>query len=85
MAISSMRDAVAAAADQAMTSGVARVFAAEGSGGLRQLVGTRVVAAIEVSESVLQDALRSVRERHDAHCRGAQKRTRGDARARFRS
>jgi hypothetical protein len=45
-----------------MTSEVTQVFASETSSGLRQLVGTRVVAAIEMSESVLQDALRSIGE-----------------------
>jgi len=44
------------------TSGVRQVCASEASGGLRQLVGTRILAAIEVSESVLQEALRSIRE-----------------------
>jgi hypothetical protein len=44
------------------TSGVRQVCASEASGGLRQLVGTRILAAIEVSESVLQEALHSIRE-----------------------
>ena len=50
MAINSIGDTVAAA------------DARRASGGLRQLVGTRILAAMEVSESVLQEALRSIHE-----------------------
>lgn len=45
-----------------MTAGVRQVIASAASGGLRQLVGTRILAAIEVSETALQDALHSIRE-----------------------
>ena len=44
-----------------MTSRVEEVFAGEVSAGLRQLVGTRLLAAVEVSETVLQDALHRMR------------------------
>ena len=44
-----------------MTSRVEEVFAGEVSAGLRQLVGTRLFAVVEVSETVLQDALHRIR------------------------
>ena len=43
-----------------MTARVSQVVAHEAASGLRQFVGTRITAAIEVSETVLQDALRSI-------------------------
>ena len=45
-----------------MTARVSQVVAQEAGSGLRQLVGSRITAAIEVSETVLQDAFRSIRE-----------------------
>jgi hypothetical protein len=45
-----------------MTARVSQVVAHEAATGLRQLVGSHITAAIEVSETVLGDALRNIRE-----------------------
>ena len=45
-----------------MPARVRQVVAHEAATGMRQLVGSRMMAALEVSETVLGDALRSVRE-----------------------